>query len=149
MLEQAVRLPPGGAVTGRPAVGGVPHSSTASSLTGGPGSRFVWPSGRTALTRSGRTVRSSYERLDVGDVVFTSWPPVTSPERAAFEEARRTGDVRDAVVVLENLAAARVTSPRRVGEYAAQHPGARRVGVVRAAIPMSGEHSRSPTETSW
>ena len=55
--------------------------------------------------------------------------------------------MREAVVVLENLAAGRVTSPRRVGEYAAQYPGARRVGVVRAAVPMSGEHSRSPNET--
>ncbi len=143
-----MRLPSGGAVTGWAACrwwgaaffdGLEPDGRTMI-----PVRLAVGPNGKT---RGDRDCSVSYERLDGSDIAAASWPPVTSPERAAFDEARRTGDVRDAVVVLENLAAARVTSPRRVAEYAARRPGARRVGVVRAAVPLSGEHSRSPNET--
>ncbi|GAB2753304.1 hypothetical protein GCM10027020_01600 [Nocardioides salsibiostraticola] len=100
----------------------------------------VGPHGKT---RSGRDCSISYERLDAGDVVPESWPPVTSPERAAFDEARRTGDVREAVVVLENHPVRGARNPEVVPEATGRRtrrvPGPTRPrGCLRTWLPPFG-----------
>ena len=147
-LEQSVRLPPQGAVTGWAACrwwgaaffdGLEPDGSTSI-----PVPLAVGPSGRT---RRDRQVSVSYESLDPSEVVRTPWLPLTTRERAAFDEMRRTGDLREAVVAIEMLAAARVTSPRRMTAHCEGMSGVRRVELARTALRLAGPHSRSPNET--
>lgn len=69
------------------------------------------------------------------------------PVRATFDAMRRTDDVREAVVALDMMAAAKLVSIEQVAAYAETRTGARRIGVVRAALLLASEHSRSPNET--
>jgi hypothetical protein len=66
--------------------------------------------------------------------------------RATFDAMRRTDDVRESVVALDMMAAAKLVSIQEVAAYAASRSGARRIAVVRRALPLASEHSRSPNE---
>jgi hypothetical protein len=60
---------------------------------------------------------------------------------------RLTGDDREAVVVVDMMAAAELVSLVRMGRYADAHPGWQDIGRVRRALVLASEHSRSPNET--
>lgn len=69
------------------------------------------------------------------------------PERAVLDAMRLAGDLREAVVALDMAAAAEITSVRRV--RAALDGEVRRPGwaLVREALGLADEASRSPAET--
>ena len=60
---------------------------------------------------------------------------------------RIAGSVRAAVVAMDMAAAADLTSIRRLQRYVDRHPGWAGVAVVRRALSLADECSRSPTET--
>lgn len=147
ILEASVLLPARGAVTGWAALclfGAAYFDGRDRDgayrpvpLVGGPG--------QARRTRSG--VTWSQDRLDPGELRVVRGVSVTSVERALFDEMRSGWDVPAAVVALDMAAAADLTSIRRMGSYVLAHAGWGGVAVVRRAIDLADECSRSPGES--
>lgn len=87
------------------------------------------------------------ERIEATDVTSVGEVPVTVECRAVFDEMRRRGDLREAVVAMDMAAKAEIASIREVREYAVAHPGFRRSAIVRRALDLAVESSRSPMES--
>lgn len=148
VIEQSVRLPPAGAVTGWAAC----RLHGAGLIDG------LQPDGRTQVPvglalgvdsriRRDGAVRVSVERLHPDEIEVRQGVPVTRPLRATFDAMREVDDVREAVVVVDMMAAAELVTIESMREYAAQRPGWRAVQVVRRALDLASEHSWSPQET--
>jgi hypothetical protein len=148
ILEQSMRLPPEGAVTGWAAC----RLAGASFFDG------IEPDGRSripvplaigprARLRRDAAVVLSRERLDPREVTVRHGIPCTEIRRALFDEMRRTPGLREAEVAMDNAAAAELVSIRRMRAYAAGHPGWKRVGTVHRDLDLASERSRSPNET--
>jgi hypothetical protein len=60
---------------------------------------------------------------------------------------RMAGDLREATVAMDMMAAAELTSVRRMSDYCAAHARWNGVPLVRAALELANENSRSPSET--
>lgn len=88
----------------------------------------------------------SYESFDPDDLVVVAGIRAVRPDRATFDAMRRTPFVRDAVVSLECSTMAELVSIRMVADYTRKHPGKPRIGLVREALQLAIEHSRSPNE---
>jgi hypothetical protein len=87
------------------------------------------------------------DRLEDEEVVIRLGMRVTRPARATFDAMRLARDVREAVVSVEMAIAAELTSLRRMRAYVDAHPGWDGVPLVREALDLAGEHSRSPAES--
>lgn len=148
ILEQSVRLPRGGAVTGW------------ASLRLHRGAFFdgLAPDGKTRLPvplavgslskmRGDGLVQVSREPLDPSEVVVVNGIPCTAVRRALFDEIRRTRELREAVVAMDMAAAALLVSIRRMREYLAARGSWRRSSLVQRALGLASERSRSPQET--
>jgi hypothetical protein len=146
ILEKSVHLSPTGAVTGWAAL----RLARAAYFDG------LERDGRTEIPvplavghRSGRRTHPgtvlSYEPLD--RVQRLQGVPATVPSRALFDEMRRTGDWRDAVVAMDMAAAAELVSVRQMVQLHARNRRWRRASVVRRALAFASEHSRSPAES--
>lgn len=103
----------------------------------GPGGRVRSDSG-TAVSR---------EPVEVEEVVIRCGVPVTTPQRALFDEMRRVADWREAVVAMDMAAAAGLVSISQMEAYLADRTTWRRARLVRRALGRADEHSRSPNET--
>lgn len=148
ILEQAARLPAGGAVTGWAAL----RIHRAGFFDG------LEPDGRTLVPvplalgvagniRADPAVRLSWEPLDPAETVTVRGIRCTRPARALFDEMRRRVDMREAVVAMDMTAAAGLVSVRRMLAYVAARPGWRHGALVRTALARADETSRSPNET--
>lgn len=148
ILEQATRLPADGAVTGW----------AACRLHGANFFDGLFPDGRTPMPvplvagprsriRRDDSVTVSYERLDVVDRVTRYGIACATVRRGLFDAMRRADSVREAVVAMDMMAAAELTTIRRMREYCATRPGWSGVRQVRAALDLASEDSRSPNET--
>jgi hypothetical protein len=148
IIEQSVRLPPGGAVTGWAAL----------RLHGGGFFDGLAPDGRTPLrvplavgpkskSRSDHLVRLSREPLPREEVVIRQGIPCTVVERALFDEMRRSWDLRAATVAMDMAAAALLVSVRRMRAYWLAHRGWRRASMIPSALDLASEDSRSPNES--
>lgn len=107
---------------------------------------LVVPPG-TALRRT-TGVEVHRERLDRSEVTVRHGVRCTSPARAAFDAARRAGDLRAAVAVLDMARAPGLITLAEFRDFLtdkAGWPGIRRV--VRAA-DLSEARTRSPKETA-
>ncbi|WP_121254960.1 hypothetical protein [Nocardioides ferulae] len=146
--EAAARLPVGGAVGGW----------AACRLHGAAFFDGLAPDGRTVLPvplvlgpagniRPFPGATLAWDRLEPHDVARCYGVPVTVVERAGFDAMRWAGSVREATVVADMLCAARLTSLRRLADYAAVHAGWRGLPRVHRALGLASEHSRSPQET--
>lgn len=91
-------------------------------------------------------VAVSYGRLSPVDIVVTYAMPTVAVTRATYDAMRLAPDEREAVVVLDMMAAARLVSTRMVSEYAGRWATAREPFVVSASA-LASEHSRSPMES--
>ncbi len=148
ILEAAQRLPPEGAVSGwaalRMAGGGFFDGLEPDGRTPRP-VRLVVPPGRN-LRVVGPTVVGR-ERIDASEMLTLHGVPCTSPLRAAFDEARRSINLREAVVAVDMALAADLFSLEEYVAYAhdCRHwPGARQ---ARAAGRLADPRSLSPGET--
>jgi CBS domain-containing protein len=148
ILEASLRLPPQGAVTGWAACrlhGANLHDGLERNGT----TQIPVPLAvgtRGGIRRDSR-ISVDFERLTSNDWMLVQGVRTMKPVRATFDAMRRTDDVREAVVALDMMAAAKLVSIKQVAGYAETRTGARRIGVVRAALPLASEHSRSPNET--
>lgn len=141
ILEQSVRLPPGGAVTGWAAC----RLHRAALIDGlGRDRRTPLPvplaPGRTGNIRADDQVVLTYERLDAGEVVPRLGIPCVDVLRATFDAMRLADDDREAVVVMDMMAAAEPTSLVRMRDQADAHPGWRGID---AGLPP-GVHVNCP-----
>ena len=146
ILEQSVRAPAGGAVTGwagcrlwgaRFFDGLLPDGVTplpVPIVTGGP------------AVRGDERIVVLRDRIRPEEIVVRHGIPCARELRALFD-AMRFHDLREAVVDMDMMAAAERVSISRMARYAAGHPGRIGVPVVLAALPLASEHSRSPNET--
>lgn len=143
-----MRLPADGAVTGWAACllhgaalidGLLPDGATPMPvpLAVGPRARLR-PDGRAVLHR---------DRLDPAERTVRRGIACVTGERATFDAMRTARDLREAVVVLDMMAAAERTTIRRIRAYADTRAGWSGVGQVRAAMALADESSRSPNET--
>ncbi|MGH3333949.1 MAG: hypothetical protein ACRDPJ_21865 [Nocardioidaceae bacterium] len=148
VLEQSVRLPKGGAVTGWGSCrlhqatffdGLMPDGATPFPvpLCAGP---------RAQLLENGECTVSR-ERLPVSEVVRRFGIPCTVPLRALFDEMRSARDLREAVVAMDMMAAAELVSISQMCAYVAERAGWVGVEQVRRALRLADENSRSPNET--
>ena len=148
ILEQSMRVPVGGAVTGwascrlwRAAFfdGVMPDGRTRRPvpLAIGPNIRIRDLAGSTILR----------DRLTTDEVVVSLGIPVTVRRRALFDEMRKAPDAREAVVAMDMTAAAELVSISQMFAYVATRVGWNGVPQVRAALELADERSRSPNET--
>jgi len=88
------------------------------------------------------------DRLADAEIVVLHGVPCTTVERATFDAMRLSPDVRTATIAFDMVAAAELSSIRRMTRYAEQHPGQRGVLQIRAALLLADEHCRSPKESA-
>ncbi len=148
IIEQSVRLPKGGAVTGW----GACRLHGAAFFDGlGPDRRARIPvplaTGPRGNLRKDAAVSLSRERLAPEDIVVVAGITCTRVLRALFDEMRRTADLREAVVAMDMMAAAELVSIGRMRVYAADRAGWKFIRQVYDALDLADENSRSPNET--
>ncbi|MCZ4498690.1 MAG: hypothetical protein JWQ74_1243 [Marmoricola sp.] len=147
ILEQSVRLPPGGAVTGWAALrlhGGGFFDGTldGATLLDVP---LVLAPGSTLRRRPGS--RFTRERLPPADVTAVHGIRVTTPARATFDEMRAQPDLRSAVVVLDMALAARVLTLNGFHQFLAERAGWPGITRVRESLEHADPGSMSPQES--
>lgn len=136
----ALLLPPGAAVAGRSAalLHGVDVRRPDAPV------EVVLPREAPFRSRSGIAVRRAL--LDPGDIVRIDGMPATSGVRTAFDLTRLEGHV-EAVVCLDALLHAGVTSAADLEAYVAARPGWRGVRHARRALDRSDGRAESPMES--
>jgi hypothetical protein len=148
VLEQSVRLPPHGAVTGWAACrlrGAAFFDGLArDGVTDKPVPLAIGE--HTAIRRDHR-ISVSRERLDPAEVSLVQGVPCTKIRRALFDEMREARDEREAVVAMDMVAAAELASISRMRTYVGGRAGWKGVPQVRRALDLADENSMSPSET--
>lgn len=148
ILEQSVRLPAGGVVTGwagcRLHRVGLLDGLAPDGVTQLPVPLALGTAGRI---RGDASILRLHEPLDPGDVTTRYGIPCATVERAAFDAMRLTEDEREATVVADMVAAAMRSSLVRMQAYVDSHPRCRGIARARRALELASEHSRSPAET--
>jgi hypothetical protein len=148
ILEQSMRLPPGGAVTGWAALrlhgANFFDGREADGFTRIPVPLLI---GQGRNIRGDELVSISREELPPAEVVIRHGIPCTCVLRALWDEMRRVEDPREAVVAMDMTAAAWLASIRQVFDYALVRRRWRRARQVRWALQLASEDSRSPNET--
>ena len=148
ILEAAVHLPPEGAVTGWAGCrwlgagyfdGRAPDGSTPLPvpLACGPDHR----------PRPDPRLHPLRDRLDPAEVVVVRGLPCATPERSLFDAMRHAPDVREAVVAMDMMAAAELTSVRRMRDYCADRAGWNGLPQTVQALDLAVEGSLSPSES--
>ncbi|MGZ4429861.1 MAG: hypothetical protein ACXVXH_17745, partial [Nocardioidaceae bacterium] len=89
----------------------------------------------------------SQDSLDPAEVRVRHGIRHTTVERALFDEMRVADNLREAVVSIDMAAAAGLTTILRMQRYVAGHAGRAGAPVVRRALVLADEMSRSPNET--
>lgn len=149
VLEQSLRLPAGGAVTGWAACRlhrvGLLDGLDSDGRTPLPVPLAV---GRHARIRGDDQVRILHDHLDDADRTSRYGIPCTIIERAAFDAMRLARDVREAAVVPAMVAYAEKSSLVRMQAYVDSHPRCRNVAQARDALDLATEHFRSPREVA-
>lgn len=101
--------------------------------------------GQSRRSRDG--VVWSADRWDEDDVWRLAGIRCARPARALFDEMRTASDVRSAVLAMDMTAAAERLSVRRMGRFVERHGGWAGVPVVRRALRLADDGSRSPGES--
>lgn len=147
ILEQSMRLPPCGAVTGWAACrlwGGAFFDGLESDgRTRLPVPLAVGPGGN--IRRDAR-VRLAYDRLPAAQIRVRHGIRVVVVDWAVFDAMRQAGDVREAVVALDMAVAAGLTSISSVVAHLQHRGGATCIDLAREAVPLACAGSRSPNE---
>ena len=147
ILEQSVRLPERGAVTGWAAcrlLGAAFFDGLArDGETPKPVPLALGSSGRI---RADEQVVLLYHRLPEEERLVRHGIPTVVPARAVVDHVRLQVDVREAVVAIDMMAAAELLARKQLAAYAASlRPRDRKL--LEWAIGLASEHSRSPNET--
>ena len=89
----------------------------------------------------------SRDRITADEIVFRYGIPCATRLRGLFDAARDEPTVREAVVAIDMMAAARLVSISQLSGFVSLRPGWRGVEQVRDAMALADEDSRSPNET--
>lgn len=89
----------------------------------------------------------SKEQVAPGEREIVDGLPITTVQRALFDEVRRRRDVWGAVQAIDMAAAARLISVRLFWLYVLHRPAWEGVPLARKAIGLASDESRSPRET--
>lgn len=141
-------LPPGGAVTGWAAArwrgagyfDGLAHDGRALRP-------ILLAVGVDGDLREREGIRVSRDRLPGDEVTSVRGVSCATIERALFDEMRKADGVREAVVAMDMVAAAELTSVRRMRTFAEVRTGWNGRPQVMAALDLACEDSMSPAET--
>src|SRR3954447_19524467 len=148
ILEQSMRLPDGGAVTGwagcRLAGAGHFDGLDTDGHARQPVPLLVPPDSKLR-SLSGSTVRR--EPLPAREIRVVAGIPTSVPVRALFDEIRRVQDWREGVVALDMMAAAEQVSLREMTAYLAGRTRWRRASRVTWALGLASERSLLGRET--
>jgi hypothetical protein len=148
VLEQAVRLPEHGAVTGwascRWRGAAYFDGLEPDGVTRRPVPLVV---GGTTSLRTDQRISLSRERIDPWEVTSVRGVPCAKVGRALFDEMRWARDDREAVVAMDMMAAAELASVRQMSGYVETRAGWKGVPRVRRALELADENSMSPNET--
>jgi hypothetical protein len=148
VLEQSVRLPPHGAVTGWAACR--MHGAAYFDGLGRDGSTHnpvpLAVGEHTSIRRDHR-ISVSRERLDPEEVILLQGVRCTKIRRALFDAMREAPDEREAAVAMDMVAAAELASISQMRAYVASRAGWKGVPQVRRALDLADENSMSPNET--
>lgn len=149
VLEQSVRLPAGGAVTGwagcRLHRAGLLDGLEPDGRTRMPVPLLVGVGGRI---RADEQVRLLYRSIPPWEVVLRYGVPTACLVRSVLDAMRLASDEREATVALDMVLATRLVSPERIRAYAATHrTGGAEQERVDFALSMCSEHMRSPNES--
>ena len=146
VLEQSVRLSPGGTVTGWAALrllraayfdGMLGITRRPVLLIPGPGHRI----------RNNSDARCSREPLSAGEVVYRHGIRCAVARRALFDEMRCVRNLREAVIAFDMAAAAGLVSLEQMRTYLAERSSWRRAEQVGVVLRHADERSRSPGES--
>jgi len=148
ILEQSMRLPRGGVVTGWAACR-LCGANFFDGLDVDGRTRFPVP---LSIGEFGQLTQSAHacvrrDRLDPDEITLRAGIPCLKELPALFDAARLASDVREAVVAIDMMAAAQLVSIQQLDEYADRRPGWRGIRQLRAALSLASEDSRSPNET--
>lgn len=91
--------------------------------------------------------RISKEQLAPSEREVIDGLAVTTVQRALFDEVRRRGELWSAVQAIDMAAAARMISVRLFWLYVVHRPAWEGVPLVRKALDLASDRSRSPRET--
>jgi hypothetical protein len=146
-MEQSMRLPRDGAVTGWAACR-LHGANFFDGLASDGNTPLAVPLnvGPHGNLRVDELVCACHHHLDQVDRTIRYGIPTVTTTRATYDAMRLARDVREAVVAMDMMAAAALVSVRRVREYADLRPG-RRNRQVALALDLATEHSRSPNES--
>lgn len=148
ILEQAMRLPEDGAVTGWASCR--MHGASFFDGLGRDGrTRLPVPLavGPIAQVRALPGSVVMRDQLVSAEVATVQDVPCTRRGRALFDAMRTAADTREATVSMDMMAAAGLVSVEQMRTYLPQRSGWKGVGRVRAALDLADENSRSPSET--
>jgi hypothetical protein len=148
VLEQSMRLSAGGAVTGWAACR-LLGAAFFDGLAQDGRTRLrvpLWVGDLAQLTQDDQ-VRVHRDAIVATEVTCRYEIACSRPLRAVFDAARDSADLREAVVAIDMMAAAELTSVTQLREYVAAQGGVRGVSKVRSAVDLASEDSRSPNET--
>lgn len=146
ILEQSMRLGPGGAVSGWASLylhGGSTFTGLATDGVSRLPILLVSPDRQ--LRRSPGSV-ACFDSIPKQDRLRRHGIWITCPERAVFDEMRRH-DFHGAVEVIDMAAYCELTSLRRMGCYLSSWPRRRDCAHVQVALGYADEHSRSGQES--
>ena len=93
------------------------------------------------------SIRVMRDRLEPSEVGLVRGTACTTAERATFDEMRTASDVREAVVSMDMMAAAELTSISRMRRYCGHRASWNGLPQVVAALELADEGSMSPNET--
>jgi hypothetical protein len=144
---EAMRLPPGGAVTGWAALrmaGGNFFDGTTDGRTQRDVDLVLPPPARLHAAPG---IRVRRERLSPDEVVTRHGVPCTGTERALFDEIKWSVDVRAAVVPADMALSAQLTSRSALVAYVASRGGSRGAARARRVIDLAEDRVLSPQET--
>jgi len=148
ILEQSMRLPAEGAVTGWASCRLFGATFFDGMLSDG---RTLIPvplsTGRAARILGDAAISVLRDRLDPSEIVIRHGIPSARALRGLFDAMRAAPDVRESVVAMDMMAAAHVVSIKQMREYLDDHPGWNGAPQVAAALELASEHSKSPNET--
>lgn len=147
ILEAGVRLPPGGAVTGWASLRWQ-GARFFDGLEQGGTTRLPVPMllGTGNLRPDPRVVLSK-EQLPPAELTVVADLPVSTPDRAVFDELRWDRRLRRAVVAVDMALAAHLTSLASMRRYALSRAAWTGIPFARKVLLYASEDSRSPQET--
>lgn len=148
ILEQAVRSPLGGAITGWASLRW--RGATFFDGMAEGGRRLLpvplLPGGVGNLRRDPRAAVSR-DQLAPYEHEYVAGIACTTVTRATFDEMRREGRLRPAVIAVDMAAAAGLTNVAEMTVYVVGRAAWTGVPIVRKALALATDHSRSPQET--